>query len=71
MQYPLYALIYFRHSILIVFDYKILQLTSHHNQNEIEHLEIIHVILSQCVTFHHGDLYQVRTHVVGEKPTFG
>ena len=35
-------MIYFQHSIIIVFDEKNLQLPSQHNHNRIKHLEIIH-----------------------------
>ena len=70
MKYPIYTLIYFHHSIMIVFDYKILQLTSQNNHNYIENIEIVHVIWRLCATFHHSDLYQVCAHMVGERLPF-
>ena len=56
---------------MIVFGEKILQLTYQNNHNDMLYLEIIHVVGRMCVAFHHSDLYQVFTHIVGERPTFG
>ena len=56
---------------MIIFYDKILQLLYQNNHDDIEHTEIIRNVLRMFVAIHRSYLYQVCTHVVGERPTFG